>query len=136
MPTRTKIPQAVILGLFLAIALDTIVQVSWKFAVSSIPEKASVPVMVMGTLGGFPFYLILLAFVAQYFNWMRVLGRADLSFAQPITALSYITVLALSSHTLHERISAPKVLGIALILVGVFFISRTPHRTVRTNLDP
>ena len=60
---------------------------------------------------------------------MRVLARADLSFAQPFTALGYITVLAISAHSLHEQISAPKVLGVALILLGVFFISRTPFRT-------
>jgi len=136
MPTNTKIPLAVILGLVLAIALDTIVQISWKFAVTSLPENAPVAVMGMGMLSDLFFYLVLLAFVAQYFNWMRVLARADLSFAQPITALSYITVLALSRLALHEKVSLSKILGIALIMLGVFLISQTPHRTIRTNLDP
>ena len=71
----------------------------------------------------------MLAFGAQLFNWVRVLARADLSFAQPFTALSYISVLAISAHSLHENISTAKVLGVALILLGVFFISRTPFRT-------
>jgi drug/metabolite transporter (DMT)-like permease len=66
---------------------------------------------------------------------MRVLARADLSFAQPITALSYITVLVLSRLALHEKVSLPKILGTALILLGVFLISQTPYRTTRPPLD-
>ena len=38
----------------------------------------------------------MVALVAQLANWLWVLAQADLSFAQPITALSYITVLAFS----------------------------------------
>jgi drug/metabolite transporter (DMT)-like permease len=71
----------------------------------------------------------MLAFGAQLFNWIRVLARSDLSFAQPFTALSYISVLAISHHSLHENLSVSKMAGVVLILVGVFFISRTPFRT-------
>ena len=38
-------------------------------------------------------------------------------------------MLAISARSLHEDISATKALGVALILLGVFFISRTPFRT-------
>jgi drug/metabolite transporter (DMT)-like permease len=134
-PTKTIIPRGVIIGLFLAVVLDTFVQISWKFAVSGFPENAAVSAMVTGLLSGFPFYMAMLGVAAQYANWMRVLARADLSFAQPITAISYITVLALSSHAFHEKVSPSKVLGITLILLGVFFISRTPHHTTRADLD-
>jgi drug/metabolite transporter (DMT)-like permease len=130
MPSRTRIPKAVVAGLFLAVALDTCVQISWKLAVSGIPDGASFPVIVAGALGSRYFYLAMLGFGAQFLNWMRVLARADLSFAQPITALSYISVLALSRHYFHEEISPVKVCGVSLILLGVFFITRTPHRTI------
>jgi drug/metabolite transporter (DMT)-like permease len=60
---------------------------------------------------------------------MQVLAEADLSFAQPFTALSYVTVLAISNYQLHERVSLMRLLGVSLILVGVFFISRTSHST-------
>jgi drug/metabolite transporter (DMT)-like permease len=71
----------------------------------------------------------MLAFGAQLINWMRVLARADLSYAQPFTALSYLTVLTLSSHTLHEHLSPARLCGVGMILAGVFLISRTSHRT-------
>ena len=125
----TKLPGAVVVGLTLAIVLDTFIQITWKLAVSPIPVDASVIATTRAALSSPLFYAAMLAFGAQLFNWMRVLARADLSFAQPFTALSYISVLAISCHSLHESLSASKMAGVALILVGVFFISRTPFRT-------
>ena len=125
----TKLPGVVIGGLMLAIVLDTIIQITWKRAVSGIPGDASAAATAWAALASPFFYAAMLAFGAQLFNWVRVLARADLSFAQPFTALSYLSVLAISARSLHEDISATKALGVALILLGVFFISRTPFRT-------
>jgi drug/metabolite transporter (DMT)-like permease len=125
----TKLPGAVIVGLVLAVVLDTIIQITWKVAVSGVPRDAPLAVATVGVLSSPFFYAAMLAFGAQLWNWLRVLARADLSFAQPFTALSYITVLGLSSRWLHEHVSPAKGVGVSLILVGVFFISRTPFRT-------
>ena len=125
----TKLPGAVVVGLIVAIVLDTFIQITWKLAVSPIPVDASVVATTRAALSSPLFYAAMLAFGAQLFNWMRVLARADLSFAQPFTALSYISVLAISCHSLGENLSVSKLFGVALILVGVFFISRTPFRT-------
>lgn len=132
---KSKNLRAVTVGLILAVVLDTVLQISWKLAVSGIPENASASVTAMRVFSGFYFYLAMLIFAAQFINWMRVLARADLSFAQPFTALSYITVLTLSSHFLHEKIGPMKVLGVTMIFLGVFFISQTPHRTTGTDYD-
>lgn len=135
-PAARKIPAAVVGGLITAIALDTVIQVTWKQAVVGIPADASVTA-IAGAAGASPFfYVAMVAFAAQMFNWLRVLKRADLSFAQPFTALGYVSVLAISSHSLHENVSTTKVAGIALILVGVFFISRTPFRTTDGTSRP
>jgi drug/metabolite transporter (DMT)-like permease len=117
----------------LAIVLDTIIQITWKLAVSGIPGNASMAATAWGALSTPFFYAAMFGFGAQLFNWVRVLARTDLSFAQPFTALSYISVLAISAHSLHENISLSKALGVALILTGVFFISRTPFRTASAN---
>src|SRR5439155_9643997 len=129
MPARTKVPKSVIVGLVLAILLDTIVQISWKCVVSCVPEKASLCATQICMLSNSRFYLIIVAIVAQLVNWTRVLARADLSFAQPFTALSIISVLAVSSYTLHEKIAPVEIIGITMILLGVYFISQTPHDT-------
>lgn len=130
---QTKLPGAVIVGLILAIVLDTVIQITWKLAVAHVPGNASVAATVGGALASPFFYAAMLAFGAQLYNWLRVLARADLSFAQPFTALSFISVLAVSSHSLHENISPSKMFGVALILLGVFFISRTPYHTAQSG---
>jgi drug/metabolite transporter (DMT)-like permease len=67
-------------------------------------------------------------FACQLWNWLRVLRLADLSYAQPLTSLSLISVLAFSVLYLGERLDAPKIAGIALIIAGVWLISRGPHQ--------
>jgi drug/metabolite transporter (DMT)-like permease len=124
-----KMPRSVWVGLMLAIVLDTVIQIFWKLAVSHIPQDASAMSTARAALHAPAFYAAMGAFAAQLFNWTRVLARADLSFAQPFTALSYITVLAFSSHSLHEHVSLIRILGVAMIFLGVYFISRTPHET-------
>jgi drug/metabolite transporter (DMT)-like permease len=123
------LPGAVVAGLVLAIVLDTFIQIAWKLAVSTAPGDATVASTALGALSSPFFYAAMLGLGAQLFNWMRVLARADLSFAQPFTALSYVTVLALSARSLHEHISFQKIFGVCLILAGVWFISRTPFRS-------
>ena len=73
--------------------------------------------------------LVVVIFVAQLINWLRVLQMSDLSYSQPITSLSYITVLGFSVIWLGEQLDPLKIAGILLILAGVWFISRGPHHS-------
>jgi drug/metabolite transporter (DMT)-like permease len=124
-----KIPAALVGGLVAAVVLDTVIQVAWKRAVAGIAADASVGATLGAAMASPFFYAAMVAFATQFFNWLRVLKHADLSFAQPFTALSYVSVLAISARTLHENISATKIAGIALIFAGVFLISQTPFRS-------
>jgi drug/metabolite transporter (DMT)-like permease len=114
---RKPIPRSVVWGLLLAIVLDTVAQVMWKAASAGRPLASPY------------FYATLLAIAAQLVNWLRVLSRADLSFAQPITALSYVAVLAISARFLHEELPPARLAGVGLILAGVWLVSRTPTET-------
>lgn len=117
------------LGLALAIAMDTFVQLCWKVAVGRIPDDIGLWESVYHILPD-PFFQIALAlFILQFFNWMMVLTRADLSYVQPITALSYLTVTGASIVFFHEQVSLLRVAGLGMILAGVWFISQTDHRT-------
>ena len=73
--------------------------------------------------------LVVVIFVAQLINWLRVLEMSDLSYSQPITSLSYITVLWFSVAWLGEQLDPLKIAGILLIIAGVWFISRGPHHS-------
>lgn len=130
---RSSLPTPVMLGLAVAVVLDTAIQIAWKMALAGMPANSPFAAVAAAALKNPLFYLAMALLVAQLVNWTRVLARADLSFAQPFTALSYITVMAFSSRLLHESLSARKLGGVALILVGVYFISRTPSRTAASG---
>ena len=133
--TTSRQRRIVWLGLALTIVMDTLAQLSWKFAVEQVPDTTGLWQGVLATLAEPWFHVTLLLYVLQFFNWMVVLAHADLSYAQPITALSYVTVSGASTILFHERLSLLRLIGLAMIFLGVWFISRTSHRTVEPALE-
>ena len=63
------------------------------------------------------------AFLAS-FTWAAALSKFDLSYAYPFTSLAYVTVLFLSAPLFRESLTLPKVLGTAIIVAGVYVVSR------------
>lgn len=126
--TGHKTPLGVWLGLAFAVCIDTAVQLIWsKTATDALGDDA------LGTLLGMfshpLLYLMLGMYAMQFVNWMIVLSKADLSFAQPITACSYVLTAAGSAYFLADRVTPLRIAGIALILIGVWLISGTTHHT-------
>ncbi len=117
------------LSLFITIIIDTVVQMVWKSAVLAVPESADFS-ETLHTLVTQPlFYLLLLLFAIQFTCWILLLSRTDLSYAQPITALSFVSVAVCSALFFSEKVGIMRIAGIAMIIVGVWFISSTNHRT-------
>jgi len=116
-------------GLGVAILLDTAIQLFWKSAVSKVPSSMGALETVLFTLTQPLFQLSLLFILLQFVNWMTVLARADLSYSQPITALSVVSVTVFSHLMLHEQVSLLRIIGMLFILSGVWFISTTGHST-------
>ena len=112
---RRALPPWLVARLALAIVLDTAVHVLWKAAADQLPMVSPL------------FLAVAVLFVWQLVNWLRVLEGSDLSYSQPITSLSLITVLVVSVLFLGESMDPLKVLGIAFVFAGVWFISRTEH---------
>ena len=56
--------------------------------------------------------------------WMLALTRFDLSIAYPFVSLSFVLVLIGSAVFFDERLTALKVAGVMLILLGLFVGSR------------
>jgi drug/metabolite transporter (DMT)-like permease len=117
------------LGLGLTVALDTAIQILWKSAVSAAPPL-STPIQTIFFTIRQPFCQVIFAlFIIQFINWMTVLSKTDLSYSQPVTSLSIVSVTALSFIILHEKTPPLRLAGMALILAGVWFISMTDHKT-------
>jgi drug/metabolite transporter (DMT)-like permease len=65
--------------------------------------------------------LILSGFVAAFgaaLAWMAAMTKFDLSHAYPFMALNFVLVLALSGWLFQEPVTALKVMGVTLIVVG------------------
>ncbi len=116
-------------GLTLAIVFDTVQQLAWKIGIVAIPETDSAWGNVESALREPLLGLVAILMVLRLINWLKVLELADLSYAQPITSLSYVTVAATSALFLQETLSTLQIVGMAVIMVGVWCISQTEHKT-------
>ncbi|MFT4077993.1 hypothetical protein [Rhodomicrobium sp.] len=125
-----------LIGLIAAIAFDTTLQVVWKTAVLDAPEvNLSVSSTVSGIFGNPLFLGVVAIMTLQFFNWLMVLGEADLSYAKPIASLSFASVPVTSVLLLHETFDAVEVAGVIFVIAGVFFISQTKPLTSEPNLS-
>lgn len=72
-----------------------------------------------------PILLGLAAYVISVLVWMMVLSRVDVSLAYPMVSLGYI-INAIAAYLLfNEPLSALRIGGIFVILMGVFMVARS-----------
>lgn len=127
-PSSSPAGRRVAAVLAIAIALDTLGQLLWKLAASRLPATLS-PDALLHSIERDPLPLLVIGvFVLQLVNWLLVLERVDLSYAQPLTALSYVSVCLLSAWLFGERLDLHKGLGVLLVLAGVALVSASPVR--------
>src|SRR5277367_6153503 len=69
--------------------------------------------------------LLILFFVA----YTLVLSWADYSFVQPASSIGYGVVAVLGDFLLGEAVTSTRWIGVGIICMGVFLVSRTPPRT-------
>jgi multidrug transporter EmrE-like cation transporter len=70
------------------------------------------------------FWTGMLCYGASLCVWLAALAKAPVSTAYPMLSLGYVVVAAVSVLWLGESMSPAKLLGIALICVGVVLVSR------------
>ena len=72
-----------------------------------------------------PFILsgFLSAFVASLF-WMAAISKFDVSYAYPFMSSSFVIVFVLAALLFNEPVNAFKVVGLALIMLGIVITSR------------
>jgi drug/metabolite transporter (DMT)-like permease len=124
-----KVPRLVWLNLILTIVMETVVQIVWKSTALSLPESAGLIGTVRAVIFHPMLYLLLGLFAIQFISWIILLAKTDLSYAQPIAALSLVSVAVCSALFLGEKVGVVRMGGIVIILVGVWLISNTEHST-------
>lgn len=57
--------------------------------------------------------------------WLIGLSRVDVSVAYPLLSLGYVFITFAAYFILHENVSALRIVGVAVILVGIFLVTRS-----------
>ena len=91
----------------LTLSLDGVGGIIWRIATN--------PYVVVG----------LLIYVCGTLFWLVALSRVDLSYAYPFASLSYVVMLAASWLLFKEDITTLRLLGTAVVALGVILISRS-----------
>ena len=113
---------------FLTIVLTVYGQVVIKWQVSKsggLPEAGAAKL-------GFLLHLLLNPWIASglaaalvaALSWMAAMTKLELSFAYPFMSLSFVLVLFLSALLLRESLTPYKIIGMALVIIGLFISSR------------
>ena len=82
-------------------------------------------------LFGFPhhdfflFWMGVAVYLFNFFLWMKILSKIDLSVALPLASSSYILIPIAAIFFLHEFVSPIRWLGLVLIMLGIYFISQS-----------
>jgi len=67
----------------------------------------------------------LLIYVLNFFLWMVILYKVDLSIAMPVGSTSYIFVPLAAVIFLHEHVGLLRWIGILCIVLGIHFVSQS-----------
>jgi len=66
----------------------------------------------------------IISFALAMLVWLYVLSRLELSVAYPFVALNYVLILFASHFLLKETITPVRIIGVAVIVIGVYLVSR------------
>jgi len=77
-------------------------------------------------------WLGLLVYALNFFIWIIILYRVDLSVAMPVGSTSYIMIPFLAIFFLGEHVSPLRWLGTILIALGIWFVMQSPKHQERT----
>jgi drug/metabolite transporter (DMT)-like permease len=130
-------PPRVWIGLAIAVALDAPVQLMWKALMMKFhahPQFIDLLHQIRWFSRELRSWGLLALFACQFFDWIWVLGNADLSFAQPFTALSYVVVSTCAVIFFGEHLGPLRIVGIVCILIGVILVGSSDYRTTPPNL--
>lgn len=64
-------------------------------------------------------------YVTAMLIWLYVLKSVNVSYAYPFTALGFVLVIAIGYFGLKEAVTPMQLVGIALVISGIFLIARS-----------
>jgi len=110
---------------FVSITLGAIAQYFFKVGVNVITQKANGTgeIIKMGMMN-ISLWSGLACYGVSLLMWFYVLSHMELSRAFPLVSIAYVITLLMGYFFLNEPLSVYKIVGIALIIVGVIFVAK------------
>lgn len=97
-----------------------------KMGASSLSGKSDVLLMkILQYLTNIPIMVGLGLYGISAFVWIAAIEKVQLSYAYPMAALGYVLVALFSMWIFQEPLSGVRLLGLAIIVIGVIVISRS-----------
>lgn len=123
----------VFLMILVAVGMEVVGQLLYKSGINRMAGAAPGSVWDVGGILGFAWEALqnwrVLAgigvYCAQAGVWWAILSRVDLSYAFPLTSMSYVLILIASRAFLGEHVSLQRWLGATAIVFGVYLITRS-----------
>lgn len=73
-----------------------------------------------------PFIMLgISSYIISIVIWLMVLSRVDVSFAYPMISIGYILTAFIGYFILQEHFSAVRIIGILVIICGVYLVSKS-----------
>jgi drug/metabolite transporter (DMT)-like permease len=115
--------------LFIAIPFSVCGELSLKHGMSQLGVFTLNPSTLLPSLFRIfsnPFILLgfALIFGGSIF-WLAVISRVEISYAYPMLSISYILMLIASWILFSENITPIRILGVIVICLGVFFVTKS-----------
>ena len=70
-------------------------------------------------------WLGILVYALNFFLWIAILSRVELSVAMPVGSTSYVIIPLVAMFFLGEKVSALRWVGILLIVAGIHFVAKS-----------
>lgn len=115
--------------IFTGVLLNAIAQLALKQGMRQIGHFEFTPGVLWDMswrIGTNPYVVFGLAcYVVSVAVWLLALSRVDVGFAYPMLSVGYIVTAIAAYYVFGEALTPVRIAGIAVIMVGVFMISRT-----------
>ncbi len=115
--------QAAIWGWVLFVAVETAIQVVFKFAGATLDDRAGLLPLVTHALTTPVVMLGFGLYFCGFLIWLTILKDVDLGRAFPMTATVYLATLGAAVFLFHEHLNPTRIAGVVVIVAGVLLLA-------------
>ncbi len=122
----------IFLLILVAVLLEASAQLLYKAGVNQLPPPSAplwhLPALwdfTWNALGNWRVLLGIGLYIPEVILWWAVLSKVEVSYAFPLTSMSYVLLLLMAKFFLHEDIPLERWLGALAVVTGVFLITRS-----------